>query len=248
MPTSLDIVYNERYWPEYAEAVRAAGGDAIRIPLSSSLELRKLIMECDGYVLPGSPADVDPVAYGQMRAAETAVVDKAREECDTAVLEYAERSGKPLLAICFGLQSLNVWRGGSLVQDLQPLPVNHGAGAQVAVAHSVLVVGQSLLGGLLSAGEAPASGQFRRLPVNSSHHQAVSISGEDLTVVARSAEDGVIEAVEGRIGASAMIGVQWHPERSVGISAASRALFLWLTSAAEDAHEDTSGEAGAYDL
>ncbi len=162
-------------------------------------------------------------------------MDPARESCDRLLLEHAETTGKPVLGICFGAQFLNVWRGGTLVQDLLPMPVNHAAGATVAVAHSVSVQLQSLLGGLLTLTEAPQHGSFRRLPVNSSHHQAVAKPGDGLRVVARSAEDGVIEAFEGNIGLAAMLGVQWHPERSTEASAASRALFTWLVSAATDA-------------
>lgn len=241
-PTSADLEYNHRNAGQYAEAVRQAGGEVVVLPLGASVaELGSRATVCDGFVLPGSPADVDTSLYGQERDRATADADAAREECDRMLLEHAAVQGKPVLAICFGVQRLNVWRGGSLVQDLTPVPVNHSAGASVAVAHSVLVAGQSLLAGLLSAKEAPAEGEFRRLAVNSSHHQAVSAPGDDLAVVARSVEDGVIEAVEGRIGKAAMIGVQWHPERSVAISAASRALFTWLVAEAEDGQMSRAG-------
>ncbi len=235
VPTSGDLEYNRRSVPQYVEAVRQAGGEVVPLELGRSVaELGTLATQCHGFVLPGSPADVDPALYGEEAAPATAAADPAREVCDLRLLEHAAVQGKPVLAICYGVQRLNVWCGGSLVQDLTPVPVNHEAGGRVAVAHSVLIAGQSLLAGLLSEAEAPAEREFRRLPVNSSHHQAISAPGEGLAVVARSAEDGVIEAVEGRIGAAAMIGVQWHPERSVGISAASRALFRWLVAEAED--------------
>lgn len=236
VPTSGDLAYNGKSAPQYAEAVRQAGGEVIALDLALPLgELGALATVCDGFLLPGSPADVDPALYGQQREEATAAADALREECDLRLMEHAAVKGKPVLAICYGMQRLNVWCGGSLVQDLTPVPVNHEAGASVAVAHSVLVAGQSLLAGLLSGGEAPAENGFRRLAVNSSHHQAVSAPGDGLAVVARSVEDGVIEAVEGRIGDAAMLGVQWHPERSVELSAASRAMFTWLVAEAEDA-------------
>lgn len=234
-PTTTDLEYNRKDGPVYAAAIAWAGGESIPIALGlSPADLRALVGQCDGFVLPGSPADVDPLLYGQDRDPSTAASDTAREACDRALLEHAEETGKPVLAICFGAQFLNVWRGGSLVQDLAPMPVNHEAGSSVAVAHSVLVAGQSLLAGLLGGVEAPAEGELRRLPVNSSHHQAVSAPGDDLAAVARCAEDGVVEAVEGRVGLATMVGVQWHPERSVGISAASLALFAWLVAEADD--------------
>lgn len=235
VPTTGDLEYNRKDGPVYGAGVMAAGGEAVSLALGLPIaDLRVLAGGCDGFVLPGSPADVDPSLYGQAVEERTARADARREDCDRFLLEHAAATGKPVLGICFGMQFMNVWRGGSLVQDLAPLPVNHAAGASVATAHAVGIAGQSLLAGLLSETEAPATGGFRRLVVNSSHHQAVSSPGEDLTVVARSVEDGVIEAVEGRIGLATMLGVQWHPERSVGISAGARALFSWIVLGAED--------------
>ena len=235
VPTTGDPEYNRRSWPQYADAVSAAGGEPVRLePGLPMEELGATARTCAGFVLPGSPADVDPGTYGVARHPATAPADPAREACDRLLLDHAAVRGKPVLAICFGAQMLNVWDGGALLQDLPPLPVNHAAGGQVAVAHTVWVSRESLLAGLLSAAEAPGEGDFRRLPVNSSHHQAVASPGHALAIVARSVEDGVIEAVEGRVGEAAMLGVQWHPERSVAISAASRALFTWLVSEAED--------------
>jgi putative glutamine amidotransferase len=87
-----------------------------------------------------------------------------------------------------------------------------------------------MLGRLLSADEALRQDDFLRLPMNSSHHQAIGIPGDGLRVVARSSEDGVVEAVEGgqdqqNPEAHFVLGVQWHPERSYDISAASRSIF-----------------------
>ena len=235
VPTSDDPEYNRRSWPQYAAAVQGAGGEAVRLELGQEVSnLGSAAQPCAGFVLPGSPADVEPGSYGHPRDPATAPADPLRERCDRLLLEHAAATGKPVLAICFGTQILSVWSGGALVQDLPPVPVNHAAGRQVAVAHTVGVSRESLLASLLSATEAPDAGEFRRLPVNSSHHQAVLVPGDPLAIVARSVEDGVVEAVEGRVGEAAMLGVQWHPERTVEISAASRALFTWLVSEAED--------------
>lgn len=235
VPTWADAEYNHRCWPQYAEAVRTAGGEPVSLALGLQMEqLAQVADGCDGYVLPGSPADVDPERYGAARNPASAPADPHREQCDEALLAHAAVQGKPVLAICFGMQILNVWSGGSLVQDLAPIPVNHAAGTAVETAHSVQVEEESLLAGLLSRQEVRLKGTQRLLGVNSSHHQAVETAGESLAVVARSAEDGVIEAMEGRVGAAAMLAVQWHPERSTATSAASRAMFLWLVSEAED--------------
>jgi putative glutamine amidotransferase len=149
---------------------------------------------------------------------------------DELLIQDAHNLYKPLFTICFGTQSLNVWRGGTLIQDLSPVPVNHSAGRNIAVAHTAAVVPDSIVGRTLTPMEAPVKEGFARLPVNSSHHQAIGIPGDGLRVVARSAEDGVVEAVEGgqdqqNPDAHFVLGVQWHPERSYEISAASRALF-----------------------
>jgi putative glutamine amidotransferase len=245
VPTSKDTAYNLRSWSAYAAAVAAAGGQPVELRLGATMpERNALAGRCDGFVLPGSPADVDPARYGADRDEATAEPDEQRESMDFGLLEHAQRYAKPVLGICFGMQSMNVWRGGTLLQDLAPVPVNHAAGAQVAVAHPAVVSQESILGAMLAGmDEVRADGQFWRLGVNSSHHQAVGAPGEGLRVVARCPEDGVIEAVEwepdgyvfhvehrGRM--QFLLGVQWHPERSCEISSVSRALFARLVTEA----------------
>jgi putative glutamine amidotransferase len=230
VPTSTDLAYNQRSWPSYADAVSRSGGDPVRIELTASLaEIANIAASCQGVCLPGSPADIDPLRYTADVDPATSPADLPREAVDNALLEDAYRGRKPILGICFGVQSLNVFRGGSLVQDLTPLPVNHSAGSKVAVAHTALVPEASLLASLLDGNEAPADGGFLRLPINTSHHQAVAAPGDGLRIVARCPDDSVIEAVEGDASDPAaphfVLGVQWHPERSYEISAASRALF-----------------------
>jgi len=249
VPTSTDIPYNQRSWPSYARAVTLSGGEPVAIPLDLPVTmLRELIASCEGVLLPGSPADVDPALYGAERDPATAPADPAREAMDYLLLDDAEKHGKPVLGICFGVQSLNVWRGGSLVQDLTPVPVNHSAGSKVAIAHTALVAKDSVLASLLTEREAPEVDGFLRLPINTSHHQAVAAPGSGLRIVARSPEDGVIEAVELDADDSVfhvehpaarqfVLGVQWHPERSFEISAASRALFSRLVDEARQGAE-----------
>lgn len=234
VPTFRDLEYNRRSWPQYAAAVQEAGGEPVEVDITLPAEqLLALAETCDGILLPGSPADVDPARYGAERDPATAPVDAVREAADYLLLAEAEKAGKPVLGICFGCQSMNVWRGGSLVQDLNPLPVNHGAGREVAVAHTALVPKESLLGSMVDPEEAAEDGEYLRLPMNTSHHQAVAAPGDGLRIVARCPDDGVIEAVEGKQPGQFLLGVQWHPERSTGISATSRMLFQRLVAEAK---------------
>ena len=232
-PTSFDLAYNRSNFSSYVDAVRSAGGEPIEVSLSlTDVEVRRLADTCEGILLPGSPADVEPTLYGQERIEATSPADLAREQVDRALLEDAYAMRKPVLGICFGTQMLNVWRGGTLLQDLEVMPVNHSAGKAVAVAHTASVVPESVLAEMLDSNEVTRSKEDIRLPLNSSHHQSVGIPGAGLQVSARCAQDGVVEAIEGpRAGSGAgpnphfVLGVQWHPERSTASSATSRAIF-----------------------
>ena len=230
-PTSSDLEYNAKSWPNYAEAIVKAGGEPVEIALGlSPRETADLINTCQGVLLPGSGADVNPQKYGQDPIPECSAADPARENVDELLIQDAHNLYKPLLTICFGTQSLNVWRGGTLIQHLNPMPVNHPAGRAVAVAHTAAVAPESLLGSIVPKDEAPEYEGFLRLPVNSSHHQAIGIPGDGLRISARCPQDAVIEAVEGGQSpedgnAHFVLGLQWHPERSVDISHASRAIF-----------------------
>jgi putative glutamine amidotransferase len=229
VPTSTDLEYNRRSWAQYAAAIERSGAEPVEVPLNQSpAATAKLIADCQGVLLPGSGADVNPQKYGQEPDPECAPADPARENVDELLLQDAHNMGKPIFTICFGTQMLNVWRGGTLVQHLTGMPVNHKAGRSVGVAHTAAVAPNSLLGELAQAEGPPERDGFLRLPINSSHHQAIGIPGDGLRVSARSPEDGVVEAVEGTpegVGGSFVLGVQWHPERTFEESAASRALF-----------------------
>lgn len=236
VPTSGNAEYNQRSWPQYAAAVEAAGGEAVRVELGTAKSLREAARGVSGILLPGSGADVLPARYGAEADPATNKADEGRETADWTLLEEAERNRLPVLGICYGLQSLNVYRGGSLVQDLLPMPVNHSAGRKVAIAHTADVAPESLLGSLVGRDEAPQQDGFLRLPVNSSHHQAIAQPGPGMRIVARCPEDGVIEAIEAEYDPKDpwfFLAVQWHPERSTDISASSRALFDRLVREAE---------------
>lgn len=226
-PTSNDLEYNGRAWPMFAAAIERAGGEAVEIAASlTPAEIARVASSCHGIVLPGSPADVNPHKYGAEREPETAGADAARENIDELLLQDAHNLHKPLLCLCYGMQSLNVWRTGTLVQHLTPMPVNHKAARGVAVAHTVAVAPDSRLAAMLEGvGDVEHQADTLRLPVNSSHHQAIGVAGDGLRVVARCPQDGVVEALEGDTSDHFVLGLQWHPERSQTESAASRAIF-----------------------
>jgi len=232
VPTSFDLEYNERSWPNYAEAVQRSGGEPVAIPLDDVAKAADLAKSCDGVLLPGSGADVDPAKFGQERNPNAANPDPAREQVDQLLLETAEQQSKPVLAICFGTQMLNVWRGGSLTQHLAEAPVKHRQKG-VVLAHAAEVAPDSLLAS--AAGLRQPAEMFHvehsggdghnRISVNSSHHQAIAAAGKGLKVVAQSPDDGVIEAVEDATGEQFLLGVQWHPERTYDESRESKAIF-----------------------
>jgi putative glutamine amidotransferase len=213
----------------YYRAVEDAGGVAVPISLQlSPAELKRLAQTLDAIVLPGSPADVDPDRYGAPRRAQCAESDPKREQTDYALLEHAFAATKPVLAICYGIQLLNVYMDGKLIQDIPSelhTSIKHsrppGGPDQH---HAVRVEPGSKLAALV--GRAGAE-------VNSSHHQAILSPGRNLRVTAH-APDGVIEAVELDGDLHWVSGVQWHPERMAG-DALAAALFGALVQAARTA-------------
>lgn len=207
VPHSADREYAERALPQYEEAVRQAGGEPVRIELAqSAAQVMKELERCDAVLLPGSGADVDPKKYAAERHPKTAAADTLRETVDHLLLQNAYALRKPILGICYGLQALNVYRSGTLVQDIES-SINHEAGRKVPKAHTVDVEPESQLAGIL--------GSEKDIPVNSSHHQSADVVGDGLRVVARSPLDRVIEALEGTLPGHFVLAVQWHPERSV---------------------------------
>ncbi|HET9099484.1 MAG TPA: gamma-glutamyl-gamma-aminobutyrate hydrolase family protein [Acidobacteriaceae bacterium] len=234
IPTSAQIAYNQRTWPQYAAAVAQAGGEPVEISLTlDPAAIAKLCTTCQGILLPGSHADVNPAKYGEHRLPETAEPDLPRENVDELLLQDTHNLHKPLLAICYGAQTLNCWRTGTLVQDLVQIPVNHRAGGSVAVAHSVLIEPSSQLAQIVGdSPEVQHTPDFLRLPVNSSHHQAIGIVGDGLRVTARCPQDAVVESIEGTHPGHFVLGLQWHPERSIETSPASRLLFQRFVKAA----------------
>jgi putative glutamine amidotransferase len=224
MPHSTDREYSERAIPQYERAVALAGGEPVRIPLDADFaRVKALVESCFGVLLPGSKADVDPTRFRQPKLPHTANADLKREAMDDFLLEDAYSNGKPVLGICYGLQSLNVFRRGSLIQHIPDFlsdetraRVDHEAGKNVAAAHSVAVDrGSQLFAIATSHNSTHEIGSPFVVPVNSSHHQSADTAGDGLRIVGRCAEDSIIEALEGTSPDHFVLAVQWHPERSI---------------------------------
>jgi putative glutamine amidotransferase len=243
MPHSIDREYSERAIPQYESAVKQAEGEPIRIPLDqTAAEVKKMIESCDGVLLPGSNADVDPAKFGATRSQRTADADPRRDAVDELLLEDAYNLRKPVLGICYGLQSLNVYRAGSLIQHIPDfLPeelrarVNHEAGKRVEVAHTVEIERDSKLAEIVNGivNGKDREGNKVVVPVNSSHHQSAETIGDGLRISALCPDDGIIEALEGTATNHFVLAVQWHPERSVNDDEPSRAIFRALIEAAK---------------
>jgi putative glutamine amidotransferase len=210
----------------YADAVLAAGGLPVPIPVSDASAAGAYLALCQGIVITGGDFDIPPERYGERRRASCGREKAARTAFEWALCEAALAGRVPLLGVCGGMQLMNVVRGGTLFQDLgedlgvhaheQPPPKD-------APSHPVEIVPDSLLARLL--GKEP-------LLVNSTHHQAVREVGTGVLASAR-APDGVVEAIE-LPDLPFAVGVQWHPERVLAHDPRHLRLWRGLVEAAED--------------
>lgn len=198
---------------DYSEAVEAAGGVPVHIALIAKPEyIAEVLSECDGVLLPGSNTDVDPRFYGEDPHCKLGTIISEKDETDRLVLAEAERLNLPILGICYGMQALNVHRGGTLIQDIQSQvdgAIKHEQGAPATRdSHWIMFANDSFFGNLDSV---QAVDEVR---VNSSHHQAIGKVGEGLTETAWTS-DRVIECIEDMRDGKFILGVQWHPELTV---------------------------------
>lgn len=201
---TTDRFYLSRH---YSEAVEAAGGAPVHISLIPNADYIDAVIEnLDGILLPGSDSDVDPLRYGQQPHPALGTVQTIKDETDLLAIQAIERRGLPLLAICFGMQVLNVSRGGTLIQDIGsqvPTAIKHEQGApRDRPSHRITMLESSKLSEIAGSTDAI---------VNSHHHQAIESVGADLIATAWTS-DGIVEALEDPRPDRFIMAVQWHPE------------------------------------
>lgn len=211
----------------YSEAVEAAGGIPLHISLIPHPEyVAAAVEDLDAILLPGSDSDVDPLRYGHEPHPALGSVHSIKDETDLLILEQIEHRRLPLLAICFGMQVLNVSRGGTLIQDIGSQvqgAIKHQQGApRDRPSHRVKILEESLLSSLAESESAL---------VNSHHHQAIETVGRDLVATAWTS-DGLVEALEDPRSDRFVLAVQWHPELGWQKDNLSRALFSRFVSEA----------------
>ncbi|MBC7900359.1 MAG: gamma-glutamyl-gamma-aminobutyrate hydrolase family protein [Saprospiraceae bacterium] len=207
---------------DYSEALEAAGAVPVHIALIPKTEyIAEILKDLDGILLPGSDSDVDPEYYGEDPHPKLGRVVPEKDQTDLMVLAEAERLDLPVLGICFGMQSLNVSRGGSLIQDIASQiddPIKHEQGIpRERNSHSIRIEPGTILESLAGKG----SGQVK---VNSHHHQAIKTVGKELSATGWT-NDGIIECIEDTRDNRFVLGVQWHPELSWNSDALSKAIF-----------------------
>ena len=209
---------------DYSEALEASGATPVHLALIPKAEyIASAIDGLDGILLPGSDTDVDPALFGERPHPKLKRVVPEKDETDRMVIAEAERRGLPLFAICYGMQALNVARGGTLIQDIASdieggLKHDREAPAN-DVYHEITVENESILGTLSSV-----AGNGDVVRVNSSHHQAIGKIGRGLKATAW-AKDGVVEGIQDTRGDKFMLGVQWHPELSWNSDRFSKEIF-----------------------
>lgn len=218
------------------------GGLPCLIPaMGERADVAGFVGRLDGLILTGSPSNVEPSRYGGPPHPDGVPEDPARDAVTLPLIRAAIEAGVPMLAICRGMQELNVALGGSLDQRVQDLPgrMDHStpteqafAPLRIAKAHMVSVAEGSVLAGIVGG---------TALSVNSLHNQAVARLAPGLVVEA-TAPDGTIEAVRVQGARGFAIGVQWHPEYDFETDSASRAIFAAFADAVA---QFSAGKAGA---
>lgn len=208
---------------KYTKSLETAGADVKWIELDNIEKAVAQALSCDGLLLPGG-ADIHPQLYGQEPNEKCGKPNAVRDAVEPAILRAFLKTKKPVLAICRGIQLLNVYKGGTLLQDIKDKQQYKHMDffSRAESIHGVSIDKDSILYSILKT---------ENINVNSMHHQAIDKVGAELTVAAKSA-DGYIEAIE-LCNYPFCLGVQWHPEHMSKKSAEQRKIFTAFVSACQ---------------
>ncbi len=212
-------------------AISVANVFPVLVPsFGDRLDLDELLSNVDGVMLTGSKSNVSPALYGGDASDANGPYDHDRDATTLPLIRAAIERGVPLLAICRGIQEMNVALGGTLLTEVQDMagridhraPVSDDQDVRFSIRQNISIKPGSCLAAIFGEGE---------IPVNSVHRQAVDRVGADLVVEAV-AEDGTVEAVSVRDARAFAVGVQWHPEYWARTDDASGRIFKAFGDAA----------------
>lgn len=191
---------------QYLEEIIRSGGIPYIIPMSSDQKtVYDIIKNIDGLILSGG-SDIDPKYYGQSNSGKSVGISEFMDECEAVLVRLAVEDDLPILGICRGMQALNIFCGGSMMQDIpseKGFAVCHRLEKPEVAYHSITVEKESPLSDTIG---------FGTHTVNSYHHQAVKNIAPEFSVAA-TAEDGIVEAIYHK-NKKFILGIQWHPERN----------------------------------
>ncbi|MCA1321001.1 gamma-glutamyl-gamma-aminobutyrate hydrolase family protein [Bacillus tianshenii] len=201
----VELDYKHSLSNDYVQSIIQAGGIPVILPIGVDSDVAQLVVKIDGLVLAGG-GDIDPMLFGEEPHPNLGMISPGRDSFELAIIEKMLAANKPILAICRGIQILNIAIGGDMYQDIysqkdEPLLQHSQKATRSHLSHYVMATENSLLA------EIAGHSKFK---VNSYHHQAVRHVPDPFIVSARSS-DGIIEAIESRAH-SFVLGVQWHPE------------------------------------
>lgn len=208
----------------FADGVKKAGALPVYLPVSSVEEAKVYAEVLDALILTGGQ-DVHPSQYGQEIETQKNDYNPARDDFELALIELFLEKKKPILAVCRGMQLLNVYLGGTLHQEIE----NHSQGLPIGYYHSIDVLEGSQLADYFKTGDQ----------INSVHHQAIDQVGQGLIVTARDPRDGIIEAME--LPGYPLLAVQWHPEFLIEEEGGDQSLFDDLVKKAEQEKNNSKG-------
>lgn len=202
IPQMGNSLFRKYMKKQYARSLVRAGAEVRWIELKDIQQAVNEALSCDGLLMPGG-ADINPEMYGEKPNKQCKKPNKVRDDAEPVILEEFLKTGKPVFAICRGIQLLNVYKKGTLLQDIKKEQKYKHMDfiSRAGSTHPIFIDNNSIIYDIL---------KIETTDVNSMHHQAIKAVGNGLKVTAKS-EDGYIEAVELE-NHPFCIGVQWHPE------------------------------------